>query len=551
MTFYSTQSENTQTNLSKRKLVDAFDKSNDDSNDKLKKRVRFTKFNKPNKNINNKRRPRTSFFEGDLDTVTNNRYDDKIIMLINDKPANEHIIFDDDEFDDPFLSDLFTDLETPPKNNNPPKNSNRSKSTDPVPIDSNPPKPSNPEPQNPFILFFPMFDDPSTSRNKRLINSKKPDKVQPKPVVPTKLICHNPLCNHKTFEEDPTLPTEITLKNINSIDDLITLGKAFHCKKQTTYNSMNLRIMNELIVPLTELNDMIGMNDVKGIVVDQILFFLQGFNTIEKCNNCQDCIFGLPCVQTNTEMMHSIITGAPGVGKTCLGRIMGKVYKAMGILSNGEFHEVTRKDFIAEYLGQSAIKTQNLVDKCKGGVMFIDEAYSMGSKEKRDSFAKEAIDTLNKNLSDNRDLLCIVAGYEKDLEECFFSINAGLKRRFSFKYDVKAYDYKELLKIFKLKIAKENWSIEYNNEESDGKIYNDDYLLDLFKSHQDKFPYSGGDIETYFLQCKIAHSRRLPLKKKCFSFSDLRDGFNIFTKNRKHKKVPNADYEIRPNMYGF
>ena len=367
---------------------------------------------------------------------------------------------------------------------------------------------------------------------------------EPKPVEPKPIECKNPLCNHKTLEEDPTPPFAIELESIKSINDLITLGKAFHCKKQTSYNGLNLRLMNNLVAPLVELKDMIGMHDVKEHVVDQILFFLQGFNTNTKCGKCQDCVYDLPCVQSNTEMLHTVITGPPGVGKTCLGRIMGNVYKAMGILSKGTFHEVSRTDFVAGYLGQTAIKTQALIDKCKGGVMFIDEAYSMGSKEKRDSFAKEAIDTLNKNLSDNRDLLCIVAGYEKDLEECFFSINDGLKRRFAFRYNVKEYDYSELLNIFKLKVEKEGWSIDFSSDSMNDK------LLGLFRSHQDSFPYSGGDIETYFLQCKIVHGRRMPNRPKCLSFEDLEKGFAQFTQNRKSKKVKrNDDEENRPNMY--
>jgi len=193
--------------------------------------------------------------------------------------------------------------------------------------------------------------------------------------------------------------------------------------------------------------------------------------------------------------------------------------------------------------------------------MFIDEAYSMGAKDKRDSFSKEALDTLNKNLSDNRDMLCIIAGYEKDLDECFFSGNDGLKRRFTFRYNVAEYDYNELLDIFKLKVEKEGWTIDFNSdpvppkdmdEAISPKQYSSDDLLNLFRSHKDSFPYSGGDVETYFLQCKIVHGRRMPTIRKCLSFDDLEKGFEKFTKNRKTKKTKNYDdEESRPNMYTF
>lgn len=361
--------------------------------------------------------------------------------------------------------------------------------------------------------------------------------------------CKNPACNHKTSEQDSSPPPEITITKIQTIDDLMSLGRAYHCKKQQIYRGLNLRLMFNLVGPLNELNNMIGMNDVKKHVINQILFFLQGLNTTEKCNNCHDCLNNLPCVKKNPDMMHTIITGPPGVGKTCLGRIMGKIYNAMGILSNGKFHEVTRADFVAQYLGQTAIKTQNLIDKCKGGVMFIDEAYSLGSKEQRDSFSKEAMDTLNKNLSDNRDMLCIIAGYEKDLDTCFFASNEGLKRRFTFRYNVKEYDYNDLLDIFMLKVKNECWTIDYNSDKTatDVKNYTDEDLKTLFKENKSKFPYSGGDIETLFLQCKISHGQRIPTIRKCFSYEDFKNGFDSFTNNRQSNKKRAREY--RPNMY--
>lgn len=409
-------------------------------------------------------------------------------------------------------------------------------------------KPNNPNKlNNPNIPNTPNKPNrpPVRRRIKRPINNKNTDIKQ----VDTH-DCTSPTCDHKSYDEDPSLPIQINLTLITTLNDLIILGKSFHCKKQTVYKDINLRVMNNLVGPLLELNDMIGMKDVKEHMVNQILFFLQGFNTVAKCDECRDCLYGLPCVRTNNDMMHTVITGPPGVGKTCLGRIMGKIYKSLGILSNGSFFEVTRSDFVAEYLGQTAIKTQKLINMCYGGVMFIDEAYSMGSKEKRDSFAKEALDTLNKNLSDNRNMLCIVAGYEKDLDECFFSINDGLKRRFTFRYNIDEYDYNELLEIFKLKITKEGWSIDYNSDETETK-YTESDAINLFRNNKLYFPYSGGDIETFFLHCKIAHSQRLPTKKKCLSYNDINNGLSQFIKNRKANKNKKTDEMHRPTMYKF
>lgn len=342
--------------------------------------------------------------------------------------------------------------------------------------------------------------------------------------------CRNKLCDHKTFEEDSTIPPKPTITNINSISDLIELGKHYHCKKFKEYDGLNLRILCNLIVPLTELNDMIGLHNVKVHIIDQILFFLRGYNKNTKCNRCVDCSYGMPCAKNLDDMLHTVITGPPGVGKTQFGKILAKVYKEMGVLSKGHFKLVTRADLIGEYLGHTAVKTQKAIDSCVGGVMFIDEAYALGHSEKRDSFSKECIDTLNQNLSEKRDFLCIIAGYEDALEKCFFSMNDGLKRRFTFKYDIKGYNDEELLDIFLLKVRQSEWSVDADRES----------ILKFFTDNLNSFPNYGGDIETLFLQCKIAHCRKLfgnDTNSRTLSLTDIEEGFKSFVGFRHHKDV--------------
>lgn len=351
--------------------------------------------------------------------------------------------------------------------------------------------------------------------------------------------CKNPRCDHidytkkeKTLGFDKVEFLNVPEKSIDSIDDLIEMGYQYHCKKRCSYKGVDLKRLFNLIEPLTELKNMVGMKSVKESMVDQILFFLQKLNKKEKCNVCVNCQNNLKCNEVkneNDDMLHTIITGPPGVGKTELGKILGKVYKAMGILSKGHMMIAKRPDLIAKYLGQTAPKTQAFIDKCKGGVMFIDEAYSLGNPEGRDSFAKECLDTINQNLTERRDFLCIIAGYEDSLESSFFSFNEGLKRRFSFKYVVDKYSGYELMEIFLIKIKKEDWVFVGDSDELDK----------FFKKNEESFPRFGGDVETLFLKVKIQHSRRVMFKdehlRKKITMEDIKKGFDKFTSHRKTK----------------
>ncbi|NBX75036.1 MAG: hypothetical protein EBQ92_00580, partial [Proteobacteria bacterium] len=182
-------------------------------------------------------------------------------------------------------------------------------------------------------------------------------------VVPSlKDYCKNPLCDHKGFDENPNEPNIMSITEIKSINDIINLGLSYNCQKNLLYHGMNLRIFANLIGPLTELSAMVGMNGVKEQMINQILFFVQNGSMDKRCGKCVDCKFNLPCINTNKDMLHTVISGPPGVGKTELGKILGKVYKEMGILSKGTFKLASRSDLIAGYLGQTAIKTQKVIN---------------------------------------------------------------------------------------------------------------------------------------------------------------------------------------------
>ena len=301
------------------------------------------------------------------------------------------------------------------------------------------------------------------------------------------------------------------------------------------YKNIKLEQLYNIVEPLVELDNMIGLQDIKIKIVNQILFFLQNFH---KNNNINDKNI------KSTEMLHTIITGPPGVGKTQFGKIIGKIYARLGILSNGTFNEIKRSDLIGKYLGHTAAKTQEAINKCKGGVMFIDEAYSLGHKEGRDSFSKECLDVINQNLTENRDFLCILAGYERELDKCVFSVNPGLKRRFTFRYNIDQYSPKELFEIFKLKIKDSDWELKYN-EGDEKNIYR------LFVEKKNCFPFFGGDIETLVLQCKICHSCSIPNKElhKKITIKDIFNGFNQFIKFRQYNKSNNSTSKSSINIY--
>jgi SpoVK/Ycf46/Vps4 family AAA+-type ATPase len=266
--------------------------------------------------------------------------------------------------------------------------------------------------------------------------------------------------------------------------------------------------------PLNELNDMIGMNALKNSIVDQIIYFVQELHISS---------------DSKGDFMHTCIYGPPGTGKTEIAKIMGKIYSKMGILKKNKFKKVTRADLIAGFLGQTSLKTKEVISECLGGVLFIDEAYALGNREKRDSFAKECIDTICEALSDHKeDLMVIIAGYKEDLQKCFFAYNQGLDSRFTWRFKTDDYTPEELQKIFIKKVNDANWKIKQNNVHSE-----------WFETNKDYFKFFGRDMETLFAKVKIAHSRRVFCLsndiKKVITDADLKRGFEMFLENDEVK----------------
>ena len=314
---------------------------------------------------------------------------------------------------------------------------------------------------------------------------------------------------------------------IETIDDILSLIEKYPLKWDTEYN-INMNALHKIKDPLTKLNNMIGMLSLKNAIVDQILYFIQDFHINNSSNG--------------NDFLHTVIYGPPGTGKTEIAKIIGKVYSKIGILKKNIFKKVTRSDLIAGYLGQTAIKTKNVIEKSLGGVLFIDEAYALGNVEKRDSFAKECIDTLCEALSDYKDnLMVIIAGYEDELNKCFFEYNQGLDSRFTWRFKTNDYTHEELYLIFKKKINEIGWTL------------NSKITPEWFKNKMEYFKYYGRDMETLLAKIKIAHSKRVfcldKTYKKNINKKDMNKGFDMFISNDEVKKRKNDDNDFYKQMF--
>ncbi len=195
-----------------------------------------------------------------------------------------------------------------------------------------------------------------------------------------------------------------------------------------------------------ELDSYIGLAEVKKEVNNLI-------NMATVFKRRQDA--GLP---TTDFSLHMVFTGNPGTGKTMIARLMSRIYRSLGILSKGQLVEVDRSGLVAGYVGQTAIKTQQQIQKALGGVLFIDEAYALNGKSEND-FGQEAIDTILKAMEDHRDdLVVIVAGYD-ELMERFIHSNPGLESRFNRYLHFDDYTTDEMIGIFKLQCKKGSYRL--------------------------------------------------------------------------------------------
>ena len=305
-------------------------------------------------------------------------------------------------------------------------------------------------------------------------------------------------------------PEKVTIDvSFRSLKDILILLDTVEYDTKKVYN-INLQALHKIKPELIQLNDMIGLDSLKNDIVKQLLYFIQGF--------ADDSSYG--------DYKHTVLTGPPGTGKTELAKLIGTIYSKIGFLKgNSVFRKVTRTDLIAGYLGQTAIKTRKVIDECIGGVLFIDEAYSL---QEDDIFAKECVDTLCEALSDNKkNFMVIIAGYKSELNESFFKINKGLDSRFIWRFNIDDYTIKELFRIWCYIVTSRGWYFHKEVTEA------------FFHMKKDKLKGNGRGMEQLFMFCKIAHSQRIFGKDKeemkIITLDDLVVGIQTFEEHMNVK----------------
>ena len=264
--------------------------------------------------------------------------------------------------------------------------------------------------------------------------------------------------------------------------------------KQTSLTLPESESLEDL---LANLNTFIGLDSVKQSMQDFVAY-LKFIKEREK--------LGLKTEESLS--VHSIFLGNPGTGKTTIARLLGKIFKAMGLLKNGHVIEVDRTGLVGQYIGETAQKTEKVITEALGGILFIDEAYTLKKTGNQQDFGQEAIDVLLKRMEDHKgEFVVICAGYPEEMNR-FINSNPGLKSRFTHYFNFDDYNPDELIEIFKLISQKEEYEIKNSAAELLKKN-----LTTLYRNRDSSFG-NARLIRNYFNEVKLQLSKRyLKLKE--------------------------------------
>lgn len=298
-----------------------------------------------------------------------------------------------------------------------------------------------------------------------------------------------------------------------TIDDLLYLAWNYH---GSLFDSKKLW---SLIPQLTKLNSLVGMQELKKRVIENILYYIQNLNN--KGNE--------------DEMLHTALFGPPGVGKTTVASILASIYCKLGFLRTNKVVCLNKDDYMGKYVGMTESKTRKIFNSALGGVLLIDEAYSLGSEGRTDSFSQTFMNMLVKQLTDYaHDFVCIIAGYEEQIEKRVFSFNPGFRSRFPIKIRIKPYTAGELCQIFAHKTISSRW-----------KLCDTSLSESFFEKNKAAFPNFGRSMQTLLQACKVVHSKRIfgtTQVRRLLTKDDIEAG--LVRMMGKKKKTPVLSYFI-------
>ena len=321
----------------------------------------------------------------------------------------------------------------------------------------------------------------------------------------------------KNIEEEG----DLTL--ISSIDQTIAINSASTSTINGNVVEGEDKSLEEL---LKEVDSLIGLEGVKKSIHENITYL--NFTKLRKEKGFDD---------GSVISLHSVFTGNPGTGKTTVVKKLGKIYHKMGLLSKGHVYEVDRSVLVGEYIGQTAPKVKKAIDEARGGILFIDEAYSLArSGEDSKDFGKEVIEVLLKEMSDGKgDLAVIVAGYPKEMS-VFIDSNPGLKSRFSDYFHFEDYLPDELFQIALYAASQKQLTIA-----EDAKFYLQEQLTDAYRRRDNSFG-NARFVNAVIEEAKQDMGIRLmkstsmdSLTKEDLSTLTLADLKNVFVSNEKKK----------------
>ena len=235
----------------------------------------------------------------------------------------------------------------------------------------------------------------------------------------------------------------------------VVLDRGKHSSKSLTESFANLAADEHGPTPhdhflqiIKELDRLVGMKEVKDLIYE--IYALLHINQYRKEQG----------LKADKQVLHMIFKGNPGTGKTTVARIVGRLFKEMGVLSKGHLVEVERADLVGEYIGHTAQKTREHIRKAMGGILFIDEAYSLARGGEKD-FGREAIDTLVKGLEDHKnDFILILAGYSNEIDD-FMNSNPGLPSRFPIQVRFPDYQLDELMQIAQMMLEDREYQLSH------------------------------------------------------------------------------------------